>query len=248
MPPLSRRRFLGLTGGATAAALLAACTRQTTLLPADWKAPPTQAPTPTVRGPDKLDATAALARLLEGNQRYTAARLAHPDQTAERRAMLKTQQAPFALILTCSDSRVPPEVVFDQGLGDLVVVRSAGHILSDTLLGSIELAVARLALPLIVVMGHQRCDAVMAAVEAITKGTEAPGHIVYLVAALRPAVMQVQAAGGDMVDNAARANVALAQKQLVMQSALLEAKVGANALKIVGAYASLDTGSVELLG
>jgi carbonic anhydrase len=247
MPRLSRRHFLGLTGTA-AAALLSACTRQTTLSPLAWKAPPTQAPTPTPRGPGKLDATAALTRLLEGNQRYSAARLVHPDQTVARQQLLKSRQAPFAGVLTCADSWTAPEVVFDQGLGDLYVVRVAGNILSDILLGSLEYAVEHLALPLIVVLGHQRCEAVAAALDAVDKGAEAPGHIASLVAALRPAVMQAKPMEGDAVDNVIRVNVKLVQQQLVSSSPFLEEKLGKGALKIVGAYANLDTGAIELLG
>jgi len=247
MPSLSRRSFLGLSGAA-AAALLAACTRQTALSPLDWKALPTQAPTPTLRGPEPLDATAALARLLEGNRRFAAGALQHPDQTAGRRQMLSGQQAPIAAVLTCADSCVPPEVLFDQGLGDLLVVRAAGAILSDTLLGSLELAVDRQAVPLIVVLGHQRCAVVKAVVDSLSQSASVPGHMTGLVEALRPAVTQAQPMGGDVVDNAIRAAVTLAQNQLVSQSALLEQKVGNGMLKIVGAYANLDTGALEIVG
>jgi carbonic anhydrase len=247
MPRLSRRQFLALTGAAASGAWLAACTRETNVSPLTWKTPPTLAPTPTVRGPEKLNADAALARLLDGNQRYMASGLVHPDQMPARRQALTSQQAPFAIVLTCADSRVPPEVVFDQGLGDLFVVRVAGNILSDTLLGSIEYAADHLKAPLVLVLGHARCGALEAAVAAVQSGSEAPGHIASLVAALRPAVEAAQRQSGDVLDNAVRANVKLVAAQLRERSPILEEKMGKEGLKVVGAYCNLDTGAVEVL-
>ena len=248
MSRLSRRQFLAWAGTGASAALLTGCTRQTSVSPLEWKPPPTLAPTPTLRGPAALDAAAALARLIEGNQRYVTTGLVHPDQTAERRKALESQQEPFAVVLTCADSRVPPEVIFDQGLGDLFVVRVAGNILSDTLLGSIEYAVEHLKTPLILVLGHKRCGAVSATVDAVEKGTEAPGHIATLVEALRPAVEEVRQAKGDVLDNAIRANVKRVLKELRTTSPILEEKLGTNVLKTAGGYHDLDTGAVEIIG
>src|SRR5438067_11616610 len=130
----------------------------------------------------------AIAKLKEGNARYTSGNLQHPGQTTERRAELAKSQHPFAIIVSCSDSRVPPEIVFDQGLGDLFVVRVAGNVIDDHSQGSIEYAVDHLAVRLIVVLGHQSCGAVKAAKETIAAKTKATAHIQSLITAIQPAV------------------------------------------------------------
>jgi carbonic anhydrase len=195
-----------------------------------------------------LDAAAALARLVEGNQRYATGGLLHPDQTLERRQELSADQAPFAVVLSCADSCVPPEVIFDQGLGDLYVVRVAGNILSDMVLGSIEYAVVHLQTPLILVLGHQGCPAMNAAVEAVIEGREAAGHGASLLDALRPAVEDARQQSGDVLDNAVRANVKLMLNQLRITSSILEEQLGRGVLKLAGGYHNLDTGGIELVG
>src|SRR4051795_13565486 len=127
-----------------------------------------------------LPADRALARLLEGNGRYARHKEQHPDETLARRKELETGQHPFAVILSCADSRVPPELVFDQGLGDLFVIRVAGNIADDDVLGSIEYAVEHLHTKLILVLGHEKCGAVSAAVE----GNHDPGHLESLLSAI----------------------------------------------------------------
>src|SRR5213080_315089 len=119
----------------------------------------------------------AISKLKEGNGRYTSGNLQHPGQTTERRTELANTQHPFASILSCSDSRVPPEIVFDQGLGDLFIVRVAGNVLNDEGLGSIEYGVDVLGARLIVVLGHQSCGAVDAAMKTVAAKGKAPGHI-----------------------------------------------------------------------
>src|SRR5438876_10670259 len=119
----------------------------------------------------------AISRLKEGNGRYAGGNLQHPGQTTERRAELANTQHPFATIVSCSDSRVPPEIVFDQGLGDLFVVRVAGNVIDDHALGSIEYAVDHLGVRLIVVLGHQSCGAVKAAKETIAAKSKAAGQL-----------------------------------------------------------------------
>jgi carbonic anhydrase len=121
--------------------------------------------------------TEAISKLKEGNGRYTSGNLQHPGQTAERRTELAKTQHPFAGIVSCSDSRVPPEIVFDQGLGDLFVVRVAGNVINDEGLGSVEYTVDHLGTRLILVLGHQSCGAVKAARETIAAKGKAPGHI-----------------------------------------------------------------------
>ena len=120
-----------------------------------------------------------------GNGRYAGGNLQHPGQTTERRAELANSQYPFATVVSCSDSRVPPEIVFDQGLGDLFVVRVAGNVIDDHGLGSIEYSVDHLGVRLIVVLGHQSCGAVKAARETIAARSKAPGHIQSLVTAIQ---------------------------------------------------------------
>src|SRR5438093_4353999 len=139
-----------------------------------------------------VDPYAALQRLLDGNARYVANKAERPDQTVERRLALAQAQHPFAAILGCADSRVPAEIVFDQGLGDLFVVRVAGPVLDEAVLGSLEFAVAELGLGLILVLGHERCGAVAATIAALERGADAPGRIADLVAAITPAVKRVR--------------------------------------------------------
>ena len=135
----------------------------------------------------------ALARLMDGNRRYSQNKEQHPDETLARRMELQSSQHPFAVILSCSDSRVPPELIFDQGLGDLFVIRVAGNIVDDDGLGSIEYAVEHLGTKLIVVLGHEKCGAVSAAVASET----APGHLTALFAAIRPSVLATASSPGD---------------------------------------------------
>src|SRR5437763_12915858 len=146
----------------------------------------------------------AISKLKGGNGHYTSGTLQHPGQTAERRTELANTQHPFATIVSCSDSRVPPEIVFDQGLGDLFVLRVAGNVINDESLGSIEYSVDVVAVRLIVVLGHQRCGAVKAAKETIAAKTEAPAHIQSLVTAIQPAV---EATVKDDLEATVEANV-----------------------------------------
>jgi carbonic anhydrase len=143
---------------------------------------------------------------------------------------------------------VPAEIVFDQGLGDLFMVRVAGNVASSgEVLASIEFAVAELQVPLVLVLGHKRCGAVTAAVDAVVRGSVAPGHIGSLVDAIRPAVARVQGALGDMLDNAVRANVELVVAQLARSEPILAPAVREGRLRITGARYDLDTGQVDII-
>jgi carbonic anhydrase len=124
-----------------------------------------------------LSSDSALQKLMTGNKRYYEGNLTHPNQTKVRILEVAKGQHPFAIILGCSDSRVPPEVIFDQGIGDLFIIRVAGNIIDNNALGSIEYAVEHLGVKLVVVLGHEKCGAV----DATVKGGEAPGHIKYLI-------------------------------------------------------------------
>jgi len=186
----------------------------------------------------------ALAKLMEGNKRYASSHSQHPHQSTGRRHELEKTQHPFACILSCSDSRVPPEIVFDEGLGDLFVVRVAGNIVDNAVMGSIEYAVEHLGTPLILVMGHENCGAVQA-----TLGGGEPGtHIQTLVDAISPAIAEARKNGpGEMVNKVVRANVHLAIKQLRQSGPILGDPLRTRKVKIVGGVYELDSGLVILL-
>src|SRR6266478_771280 len=186
----------------------------------------------------------AISKLKEGNGRYTSGNLQHPGQTTDRRAELTKSQHPFAAIVSCSDSRVPPEIVFDQGLGDLFIFRVAGNVIDDHGLGSIEYAVDHLNVRLIVVLGHQSCGAVQAAKETIAAKGKAPGHIESLVTAIKPAV---EATAKDDLDTTIKANVKHVVQALRSSTPILKGKVDSGDVQVIGGYYSLDTGSVTFL-
>ena len=186
----------------------------------------------------------ALQRLLEGNQRYVANKPTF-DESARRRIEVAAAQKPFATILSCVDSRVPPELIFDQGLGDLFVIRTAGQVLDRAVLGSLEFGVAELQIPVIVVLGHERCGAVKAAIDVLARHDVAEADIEFLVEALAPAVEAGKKAGGDVWDGAVRAQIALLVEKL-KHSPILATAVETEKLKIVGAWYDLDTGFVEI--
>lgn len=190
-----------------------------------------------------LSGDEALKKLTEGNQRYLANAATHPNQTAERRAETAKGQTPFAIILTCADSRVAPEVVFDQGLGDLFVLRNAGNVLDDHMLGSMEYAVEHLKVSLVVVLGHSQCGAVSATVA----GGHAPGHIHSVVEAIEPALENVKDQAGDKVDNVVRANAKRGAGIVARVEPILSEAVKAGRLKVVSARYDISTGQIEFL-
>ena len=192
----------------------------------------------------KVSPAEALARLKTGNQHFVANKLEHPRQTATRRTELATSQHPFAVVLACADSRTSPELVFDQGLGDVFVVRVAGNVLNDETVGSIEYAVEHLGTQLIVVLGHERCGAVKAARETIAAKAEAPGHIQSLVKAIAPAV---EATAGEDAEATAKANELNVAKELRESAPILKELVEKGTVSVVAAHYDLDTGAVEFL-
>ena len=194
--------------------------------------------------PPKVSAAEALARLKAGNQRFVVSKLEHPRQTAKRRTELATSQHPFAIVLGCADSRTSPELVFDQGLGDVFVVRVAGNVLNDETVGSIEYAVEHLGAQLIVVLGHERCGAIQAARETIAAKAEAPGHIQSLVKAIAPAV---EATTGADAEATAKANELHVAKELRESAPILKEMVEKGTVSVVAAHYDLDTGAVEFL-
>ncbi len=189
-----------------------------------------------------LTPDAALQKLLAGNQRFVQHHPEYPDQTESRLLEVAQAQHPFVTILSCADSRAPAEIIFDQGIGDIFDVRIAGNIVTPTSLGSIEYAVVLLNTPLLMVLGHERCGAVTAAVQQ----KALPGEIGSFVKAILPAVDRVKAEAGDLVENAVVANVRYQIEQL-QQSKLLTERLQSGQLKIVGGRYDLDTGVVTVV-
>lgn len=206
-------------------------------MPSSFTSPPTE---PAVTTADE-----ALQRLLEGNQRYVSHQTIDPNQTEARRAEIVQGQLPFATILSCVDSRVPPELIFDRGLGDLFVVRTAGQVIDRAVMGSIEFGAFLLGIPLIFVLGHEKCGAVHATIEAVERSAAPPGSIGALVEGIRPAVETARHQPGDLLENAVKANVALGVHRL-QASPILAELLEAGKLKIVGGRYCLETGAVNV--
>lgn len=229
---LDRRRFLQFSGLAATAAVGSACIA------------PIQEPLPVeepVKTPEE-----ALARLLAGNARYAENHTLAINESSQRRIEVAQGQHPFATIFSCVDSRVPPEIVFDRGLGDLFVIRTAGHVIDHAVLGSLEFGAAELKIPLIVVLGHAKCGAVNATIEAVENHSEAPADIAYLVDHIAPAIELATEQEGDMLGNSIKANVELTVKEL-QQTPILSDAIAQGQLLIVGAHYDLETGTVELI-
>ena len=200
-------------------------------------------------GPDpQAAATGGLKRLVDGNARFVAGKPTRPGQDAGRRVEVAAGQKPFALVVGCADSRVPPEVLFDQGLGDLFVVRTAGQVIDKAALGSIEYGVEHLHIPLLVVLGHSKCGAVQATCDAVTKGGgKAPGEIGFLIDEIRPAVEHVKAEQGDLVANAVEANVERVVEELSEAKPIVAELAEAHKLTLQGGVYDLTSGKVSWL-
>jgi len=232
----SRRRFV--TGGLAAAGALAATT-----LPGTGSSGLAFAESPTAAPPK--DADEALARLLSGNQRFVKGKLQNPRRESVRRTEVAQGQKPFAIILTCSDSRLVPEVVFDEGLGDLFVVRVAGNTGSDPLvIGTMEYAALNFGSVLLMVLGHEDCGAVKGAIDVVTKGTTLPGEVSAVTQPIEPAVRAVQTQPADqLLDAAIRENITTTTRRLG-QVATFAQLVQDGKLKVVGYEYLLHSGKV----
>lgn len=197
-----------------------------------------------------MSADEALQKLMDGNKRYVEQQMSSNKLCdLKTRKSLAKGQKPYAVILTCSDSRVPPEIIFDKGLGEIFVIRVAGNVPDPIVLGSIEYAAEHIGSPLVMVLGHERCGAVTAAVDA--KG-KPEGNIGAIITAIAPAVKQAKKhyAGKDkaqLVENAVDINARLVAANLTKQSAVLDHLVKAGKLTIVTAKYDLDDGTVSLL-
>lgn len=188
-------------------------------------------------------------RMLEGNRRFVEGRPQHPRQDVDRRHELATGQTPHTALFGCSDSRLSAEIIFDQGLGDLFVIRNAGQVISDSVIGSIEYAVAVLGVPLIIVLGHDACGAVQAAIESTAPDANPlPPHIWRQVAPIVPAVRRVQAADGSSAghvdpDHVGREHLRDTVNELLHSSELISQAVADGALAIAAVNYRLAEGS-----
>ena len=200
------------------------------------------APADTDLSPD-----AALALLKDGNRAYVRGGTVRPQlMGAERRAALAQEQRPFCVLVGCSDSRVSPELLFGRGLGDLFIVRNAGNVVDLAAMGSIEYGVAVLGAPLVVVLGHERCGAVAAAVSVVENDTEYPGSIGQMIEPILPAVLRARRDGDhDLLDRAVRHNVMRVVERLRTTEQMLQEPQRQGRLKILGARYDLDDGVVE---
>ncbi len=190
--------------------------------------------------PDK-----AFAKLKEGNLRFTKGKAIHPDQSSATRIALAGGQKPFAVIVTCSDSRLSPEIIFDQGLGDLFVIRVAGNTVDDVALGSIEYAVEHLGSQLVVVMGHDKCGAVKAAVEGVQTGKHPGEHIISVTAPILPVVTSARLLKGDLLENSIKMNAEKQAANLKKSEPILSEKFAAKKIKIFSCVYHFNTGVAE---
>jgi len=235
----SRRGLLASAGAATIAiATGGAAAGSTTVGAAPWHEPALSAKPPT---PDE-----ALRLLQEGNRRWVSGQLIHPNLTMKRRREVAAGQNPFAVVLGCIDSRVPPEFVFDRGLGDLFVVRDAAAAPDDFVEGSLEYGPAHSHTPLVVVLGHQKCGAVTAGVEALQKGETLDGHLAEVGEAIKPAweAVKDQSDETTVVDNTTREMIRMTARHL-SQNSTIKPYIDKGKVAVRGAYYSLDTGEVS---
>ena len=197
--------------------------------------------------PQPITADQALARLKQGNRRHLHGEAVQRRMTSqERRAALAEEQRPFCVLVGCSDSRVPPEVLFGCGLGELFIVRNAGNVVDLAAMGSIEYGVVVLGAPLVVVLGHERCGAVQAAVNVVQNDATYPGSIGQMIEPIIPAVLRARRDGEhDLLDRSVKQNVLRIVSRLRDTEQLLIEPQRAGRLRIVGARYDLDDGSVE---
>lgn len=239
----SRRVFLAGSLAAGGAAILpATASGQAAPAPARPLPPPPK----DQRIAPKITPNEALQRLVDGNRRFLTDQSPPIIENTRRRLALTKTQEPFVAYVSCSDSRVPPELLFGRGLGEMFIIRNAGNTVDTVALGSIEYAVAVLGVPLIVVMGHQSCGAVKAAIDVVEDNAVFPGVIGRMIEPIIPAVLQSRGQSGDKIENAARSNVRRVVRQLrTATDPLLLDPLREGRLRVVGAFYSFDTGAVD---
>jgi carbonic anhydrase len=204
-----------------------------------------------VAGAVRGDPDAILRDLLDGNRRFASGQADGPRRKPEDFATLADRQAPEAVIVGCADSRVSPEILFDQGVGDLFVVRVAGNVVSKAgviVKGSIEYAVAELGVPLILVLGHTQCGAVKAALQHLDARDALPGALAGLVDVIKPAVAAAKGKPGDPLDNAIRANVLAGVARLKALPPIVAPAVKRGKVRVVGGVYDLKSGAVTMIG
>jgi carbonic anhydrase len=184
--------------------------------------------------------------LKEGNERFVAGQPQHPSQSIEHRASLAAEQKPTAVVFGCADSRVAAEIIFDQGLGDMFVVRTAGHVLDSAVLGSLEYAVTVLNVPLIVVLGHDSCGAVKATLAALDEGQVPGGYVRDVVERVTPSILLGRRDGLTRVDEFETRHVIETGTQIMARSTAIAGRVNSGALAIVGLTYHLADGKVQL--
>ena len=191
---------------------------------------------------DDMTPAQAVQMLMDGNQRFVKGKRENPHQNMSRLTEVAQVQKPFACILSCADSRVPSEIIFDQGFGDLFVCRVAGNIATPEEIGSLEFGTLVLGSKVLMVMGHERCGAVSATI----KGAQVPGQIATLIDAIKPAIEKSKNQPGDKLENAIKSNV-LYQIGKLKASPVISQLIKEEKLKIVGGYYDLDTGAVTMV-
>lgn len=199
------------------------------------------------QAPSPLTPAAAWQLLATGNVRFVAGTPRHPHQSQWRRRDISAGQHPFAAILSCSDSRVPPEIVFDRGLGDLFTVRTAGHVLDDTVIGTIEYGVQHCHTPVLAVLGHESCGAVAATLAAVESGAHPEGHIGHLVSGVAPSVEACVEIGATCVGEVMEEHVRQTVRGLLHRSPVVAQAVAEGRLAVVGLTYRLSDGAVDLL-
>jgi carbonic anhydrase len=191
---------------------------------------------------------AAWKALKEGNERFVAGKPEHPSQSIEHRATLAEEQKPTAVVFGCADSRVAAEIIFDQGLGDMFVVRTAGHVIDSAVLGSIEYAVTVLNVPLVVVLGHDSCGAIKATLTALDDGVVPGGYVRDVVERVTPSILSGRREGLTRIDEFETRHVTETATQLIARSTAIAERVTAGTLAIVGVTYQLADGRVTLRG
>lgn len=194
-------------------------------------------------GIDRPTADEALATLLEGNKRFISGDLEHPNHSLESLKAVAFTQEPLATVLTCSDSRVPPVDIFDQGIGDIFVIRVAGNVFNDHVIGSIEYAVEILHTPLVMVMGHSRCGAIT----AVASEQRLNGHMATFTPPIQTAIKKAHGQKGNLIDNTAKSLALMLAEQIAHSEPILAHHVTTGKIKIIPTYFDLSTGEVHLL-
>ncbi|TJY72408.1 carbonic anhydrase [Arthrobacter sp. CAU 1506] len=197
--------------------------------------------------PTSLTPAQAWQKLLDGNARFVAGTSVHPNQDAARRSSLVNEQNPFAIIFGCSDSRLAAEIIFDLGLGDAFVVRTAGHVLGDSVIGSLEYGVDVLNVPLIVILGHDSCGAVTAAKDTVDTGVMPRGWLRDLVERITPSVLAARRAGHDDLNDMVIENVRQSSERLLDSSRAISEAVDAGRTAVVGVAYRLADGRADLV-